>query len=61
MNLSSRAGYYRKSQAGEIAGWRQLRSVLLHSKKRSVAKPSYAAYTCTPVGDEIVNRRLEPE
>jgi hypothetical protein len=29
--------------------------------KRLVAKPSYAAYTCTPVGDEIVNCRPEPE
>jgi hypothetical protein len=26
-----------------------------------VAKPSWAAYTCKPVDDEIVNGRPEPE
>src|SRR6185369_17614651 len=61
MSLSSSAGCYRKSPASEIAGGRWRRVGLLHSKKRLVAKPSCAAYTCTPVGDEIVNCRPKPE
>jgi hypothetical protein len=50
----------------EILGQRNCRMALAWlgfaaQQKRSVAKPSCAAYTWAPVGGVIVNCRLEPE
>src|SRR6185369_10360541 len=62
MGISSYAGCYRKSSADKIAECRwRLPEDICCTAKRSVAKPSYAAYTCTPVGDEIVHCRPKPE